>query len=69
MNSNRLKKWLVLNPPSVAGFQPPNDTKEITKIATDIDKSSAAKAQKATEANVKKMDAAIAALQKNLKAK
>jgi hypothetical protein len=43
--------------------------KEITKIATDIDKSSAAKAQKATEANVKKMDAAIAALQKNLKAK
>jgi hypothetical protein len=32
--------------------------KEITKIAADIDKSSAAKAQKATEANVKKMDTA-----------
>ena len=43
--------------------------KEITKIAADIDKSGAAKAQKATEANVKKMDAAIAKLQANLKAK
>ena len=42
---------------------------EITKIAADIDKSGAAKAQKATEANVKKMDAAIFALQTNLKAK
>ena len=43
--------------------------KEITRIAADIDKSSAAQAQKATEANLKKMDTAIAALQTNLKAK
>ena len=43
--------------------------KEITKLAADIDKSGAAGAQKATEANVKKMDAAIAALQASLKAK
>ena len=43
--------------------------KEIAKIAADIDKSGAAKAQKATEANVKKMDTAIAALQASLKTK
>ena len=43
--------------------------KEITKLAGDIDKSGAAGAQKATEANVKKMDAAIAALQASLKTK
>lgn len=43
--------------------------KEITKLAADIDKSGAAGAQKATEANVKKMDTAIAALQASLKAK
>ena len=43
--------------------------KEITKLAADIDKSGAAGAQKATEANVKKMDAAIAALQASLKTK
>lgn len=40
--------------------------KDITKLAADIDKSAAAKAQKATEANVKKMDEAIAALKTNL---
>ncbi len=43
--------------------------KEIKRIASDIDKASAARAQKATEANVKKMDAAIAALQANLRTK
>ena len=43
--------------------------KDITKLAADIDKSGAAGAQKATEANVKKMDAAIAALQASLKTK
>jgi hypothetical protein len=43
--------------------------KEITKIAADIDKSGAAKAQKATEANVKKMGEAITALQTNLRTK
>lgn len=40
--------------------------KEITKLAADIDKSSAAKAQKATEANVKKMGKAITELQSKL---
>ena len=42
--------------------------KEITKLATDIDKSGAAGAQKATEANVKKMDEAVAKLKTSLKA-
>ena len=42
---------------------------EIAKIATAIDKSSAGGAQKTTEANVKKMATAVAALQTGLKAK
>ena len=41
--------------------------KEIAKLAAAIDKSSAAGAQKATEANVKKMGEAITALQAKLK--
>ena len=41
--------------------------KEIAKLAADIDKSSAAGAQKATDANVKKMSAALAALEAKLK--
>jgi hypothetical protein len=40
--------------------------KEIRKLAADIDKSGAAGAQKATEANVKKMGEAIVALQAKL---
>jgi hypothetical protein len=40
--------------------------KEITKLATDIDKSSAAGAQKTTEAHVKKMGEAITELQARL---
>jgi len=40
--------------------------KKITKLAADIDKSGAAGAQKATEANVKKMGEAILALQTKL---
>ena len=40
--------------------------KEIRKLAADIDKSGAARAQKATEANVKKMGDAILALQAKL---
>ena len=40
--------------------------KEIRKLAADIDKSGAAGAQKATEANVKKMGDAILALQAKL---
>ncbi len=42
---------------------------EIAKIAADIDKSGAGGAQNATEANVKKMDAAVTALQADLKTK
>jgi hypothetical protein len=42
---------------------------DIAKIAADIDKSSAAGAQKATEGNVKKMGARIKALQAKLQAK
>ena len=41
--------------------------KEIARIAADIDKTSAARAQKATEANVKKMETAIKALEATLK--
>jgi hypothetical protein len=40
--------------------------KDIAKIAADIDRSSAAGAQKATEGNVKQMDARIKALQAQL---
>ena len=40
--------------------------KEIAKLAADIDKSGAAGAQKATEANVKKMGEAVRALQTKL---
>ncbi|MEO6182234.1 MAG: hypothetical protein ABIP71_03855 [Verrucomicrobiota bacterium] len=40
--------------------------KKIAKIAADIDKAGAAQAQKATEANVKKMSEAIIALQSKL---
>jgi hypothetical protein len=42
-------------------------SKEIAKIAAAIDKSGAARAQKTTEDNVKKMNDAIAALEKKLK--
>lgn len=42
-------------------------SREITKIAAAIDKSGAARAQKTTEDNVKKMNAAILALEKKLK--
>jgi hypothetical protein len=44
-------------------------SKTITKLAADIDKSGAARAQKATEDNVKKMDAAVTALEKKLSGK
>ena len=41
--------------------------KEIAKLAADIDKTAAAKAQKATEANVKKLKNAVATLETQLK--
>ena len=41
--------------------------KEIARLASDIDKSAAAKAQKATEAKVKEMGAAVMALEAKLK--
>ncbi len=43
--------------------------KEVIKIAAAIDKSGAAGAKKATEANVKKLEAAITKLKADLKAK
>ena len=64
-----LVKALPTKVPSENKTKAEDGAKEITKIAADIDKSSAAKAQKATEANVKVMDAAIAKLQASLKAK
>jgi hypothetical protein len=64
-----LVKALPAKVPSENKTKAEDGAKEITKIAADIDKSSAAKAQKATEANVKTMDAAIAKLQASLKAK
>ena len=56
-------------PAKVAAEHKPNaeaGVKEIRKLAADIDKSGAAGAQKATEANVKKMGEAILALQTKL---
>ena len=56
-------------PAKVAAEHKPNaeaGVKEIRKLAGDIDKSGAAGAQKATEANVKKMGEAILALQAKL---
>jgi len=41
--------------------------REIARLATAIDKSGAAGAQKATEANVKKLEVAVAALEAKLK--
>ena len=41
--------------------------KEIAKLAADIDKTAAAKAQKATEANVKKLKIAVTDLEAQLK--
>jgi hypothetical protein len=64
-----LVKALPAKVPAESKAKAEEGAKEITKLAADIDKSSAAKAQKTTEANVKKMDTAIAALQTNLKAK
>ena len=56
-------------PAKVAAEHKPNaevGVKEIRKLAADIDKSGAAGAQKATEANVKKLGDAILALQAKL---
>ncbi len=64
-----LVKALPPKVPAESKTKAEEGAKEITKLAAAIDKSGAAGAQKATEANVKKLDAAIAALQANLKAK
>ena len=64
-----LVKALPAKVPTDSKARTEEAAKNIAKIAAAIDKSSAAKAQKATEENVKKMDAAVAALQTNLKAK
>ena len=64
-----LVKALPAKIPAESKTKTEEAAKEIAKIAADIDKSGAAGAQKATEANVKKMDTAIAALQASLKTK
>lgn len=52
--------------PAGSKIKAEESAKEIAKIAADIDKSSAARAQKATEANVKKMETAIRVLRAKL---
>ncbi len=64
-----LVKALPAKVPAGSKTKAEEGAKEITKLAADIDKSGAAGAQKATETNVKKLDAAIAALQISLKPK
>ncbi len=64
-----LVKALPAKVPAASKASAEAGSKEITKLAADIDKSGAARAQKATEANVKKMDVAIAALRAGLKTK
>lgn len=64
-----LVKALPAKVPAENKTKTEESAKEIAKIAADIDKSGTAGAQKATEANVKKMDTAIAALQASLKTK
>lgn len=58
-----LVKALPAKVPAESKAKAEEGAKEIAKLAADIDKSSAAGAQKTTEANVKKMGEVIAALQ------
>lgn len=64
-----LVKALPAKVPAENKAKTEESAKVIAKIAADIDKSGAAGAQKATEANVGKMDAAIKALDASLKTK
>lgn len=57
-----LVKALPAKVPAAQKSLTEDSAKNIAKLAADIDKTAAAKAQKATEANVKKMTTAIAAL-------
>ena len=61
-----LVKALPAKVPAATKTKAEAGAKEITKLAAAIDKSGAAGAQKATETNVKKMGAAIIALQTKL---
>jgi hypothetical protein len=61
-----LVKALPAKVPAASKVQAEEGAKEIAQIAADIDKSGAARAQKATEAGVKKMGEAITALQTKL---
>lgn len=63
-----LVKALPTKVPAESKTHAEEGAKEIAKIAKDIDKSGAAGAQKATEANVKKMSETVAALQAKLQA-
>jgi hypothetical protein len=62
-----LVKALPEKVPAADKAKTEESSKAITKLAADIDKSGAAGAQKATEANVKKMGEAVLALQAKLK--
>ncbi len=62
-----LVKALPAKVPAESKTTAEESAKEIAKIAADIDKSGAAGAQKATEANVKKLESAVAALETKLK--
>jgi hypothetical protein len=64
-----LVKALPAKVPAESKTKAEEGAKEIAKLAADIDKSSAAGAQKATETNVKAMRAALTALQTKLTAK
>jgi hypothetical protein len=64
-----LVKALPSKLPEESKAKAEESAKEIAKIAGEIDKSGAAGAQKATEENVKRMDTAVKALEKTLKAK
>ena len=61
-----LVKALPAKVPAESKAKAEESAKEIVKLAADIDKSGAAGAQKATEANVKKLDTAVAALEAKL---
>lgn len=62
-----LVKALPAKVPAESKAQAEEGAREVTKIAANIDKSGAAGAQKATEANVKKMGDAIKTLEANLR--
>jgi hypothetical protein len=63
-----LVKALPERVPAADKTKAEESSKQITKLAADIDKSAAGGAQKATETNAKKLGAAVMALEKQLQA-